>query len=289
MKKLFSILLAGLMVVSLAACSDKDETDDDLDAYVQEEIIVDNYTNEKGQTFYFDSLDSESVTITGYEGSDVPHAVEIPSEILGKKVAAIKDSAFYGLSNITAVTVPDTVTSIGSYAFACCSQLESIVIPANVEVIEDGAFFRCSGLKSLTFEAGSKMTAIPECAFKECSSLESLTVPGNIKTIGVGAFHDCVSLKTIVIEEGVEVIGNQAFQNCKALESLTLPASITKIESKEIVTEDGKVVEENFNFRGCDALYIEGVTLPANQNCVAAKYIASLELQHKPADPEVAA
>ena len=82
------------------------------------------------------------------------------------------------------------------------------------------------------------------------------------------------------------MIGSQTFQNCKALESLTLPASLTEIKSTEVETEDGKVEEKDFNFKGCDSLYIEGVTLPADAECVAAKYIATLDLQPKPVEPE---
>ncbi len=275
MKKLFSILLAGLMVVSLAACSDNTEDETDLDAYRQEEIVVDNYTNEKGQIFYFDSLDSETVTITGYKGGDVPHAVEIPSEMHGKTVAEIGESAFYGLSNITEVTIPDTVKAIRSLAFSYCTQLKSITIPAGVEEIEAGAFARCSGIKTITFAAGSALTELPYAAFKECTSLESLTIPANIKTVGQGAFQGCASLKTIVIEEGVETLAVQAFQDCTELEALTLPASLLAIS--------------NYNFTGCDGLYVEGVTLPADASSAAVKYIDALELPNKPAPEETPA
>ena len=275
MKKLFAILLAGLMIVSFTSCEDKDGDENDLDAYRQEEIIIDNYTNDKGQTFYFDSLDSESITITGYKGSDVPHAVEIPAEMHGKKVSGISDQAFYSLSNITEVKIPNTVTVIGSMAFAECRQLTAITIPANVEEIGEAAFMRCNSLKSITFEAGSKLTALPLAVFKECKSLESVTVPANIKTVDKAAFQDCFALKTIVIEEGVETLGLQAFQNCKALESLTLSATLKTIEG--------------YNFTGCEALYTEGLTLPADAQSAAVKYVETLNIQPKPAPEEAPA
>ena len=285
MKKLFAILLAGLMIVSFAACSDKDENENDLDAYVQEDVVIDFYTNEKGETFKFDSLDSETITITGYKGGDVPHAVEIPSTMHDKTVAGISDQAFYSLSNITEIKIPSTVTFIGSMAFAECRQLTAITIPAGVEEIGEAAFMRCSSLKSITFEAGSKLTALPLSAFKECKSLESVTVPANIKSIGKAAFQDCFALKTVVLEEGVESLGVQAFQNCKALESLTLPATLKTIEG----FDEAENLFASFNFTGCDALYIEGVKLPADANSVAAKYIAKLNLQNKPAEETPAA
>ena len=115
MKKLFAILLAGLMIVSFASCKDKDGDENDLDAYRQEEIIIDNYTNDKGQTFYFDSLDSESITITGYKGSDVPHAVEIPAEMHGKKVSGISDQAFYSLPTSPRSRFPTLLPSLAPW------------------------------------------------------------------------------------------------------------------------------------------------------------------------------
>ena len=281
MKKLLSLLLAGLMIVSFAACSDKDENENDLDAYIQEDVVIDFYTNEKGETFTFDSLDSETITITSYDGSDLPHAVEIPAEMLGKKVAGISDMAFYALSNITEIKLPSTITSIGDMAFAECRQLTSVTIPATVESIGTASFKGCISLKSVTFEAGSKLTAIPDSAFMQCTALESLTVPGSVEIIGKAAFQNCDALKSIVIEEGVKVIENQAFQHCKALESLKLPASLTEIKGDEA---SGK----NFNFTGCEALYAENVTVPADANSVAAKYIASLKLSSKPAEQPAA-
>ena len=273
MKKLFSLLLAGLMIVSFAACSDKEANANDLDSYRQEEIVVDHYTNEKGQTFYFDSLDSETITITSYEGPDLPHVVEIPAVMEGKKVAGISDMAFYSLSNITEVVIPDSITVIGDLAFAECRQLVKINIPATVESLGESVFWRCSSLETVTFAQGSKITELPKFMFKECASLKSVTVTANIEKVGDGAFHACTALESVVIEEGVKTIGKQAFQDCDALASVSLPASLTEIGE--------------YNFLGSEALYLEGVTAPADS--AAAKYIATLNLTNKPVEETPAA
>ena len=45
-----------------------------------------------------------------------------------------------------AITIPDSVTSIGNSAFLGCSGLTSITIPDSVTSIGDRAFYGCSGL-----------------------------------------------------------------------------------------------------------------------------------------------
>ena len=273
MKKLLCLLLAGLMIVSFAACSEKDDTKDDLSAYIREEVVIDRYTNDKGETFYFDSLDSETITITKYDGPDAPHAVEIPTTMEGKKVAGISDMAFYSLSNVTEVVIPEGITVIGDMAFAECRQLVKINIPASVEELGKAAFEGCRSLKDVSFAQGSKITVIPEYAFKNCLSLESVTISATITDVKDGAFQGCVALETVVIEEGVKTLGKQAFQDCDALASVTLPASLTEIGE--------------YNFLGSEALYLEGITAPADS--VAAKYVATLNLTNKPVEETPAA
>ncbi|MBQ8432596.1 MAG: leucine-rich repeat domain-containing protein [Clostridia bacterium] len=272
MKKLFAMLLALLMIASLAACSDEGGDDSDLDDFRQEEVIIDHITNDAGETFYFDSVDSVSVTITGYKGSDVPHKVVIPSELNGKTVVGISAQAFYTCSNVTSVEFPSTLTTIEEFAFSGCAMIESLTIPASVTTIGTGAFYNCTGLKTLTFAAGSKLAELPASAFKDCTALEEVSIPAGIKVIGTAAFFHCTSLTKVTIAEGVEMLGTQAFQDCAALETLSLPASLVSIGS--------------YNFTGCDKLTLAGVTVPAGS--VAATYIDSLSLPAQPVETPAA-
>ena len=46
-----------------------------------------------------------------------------------KSVTSIGDSAFYGCSSLTSVTIGTNVTSIGADAFSGCTSLTSVTIP----------------------------------------------------------------------------------------------------------------------------------------------------------------
>ena len=82
MKKLFALTLALLMILSLAACSDKGNDDEDMGRYEQEDEVVLDHITIGEDTFYFDNVDSESVTITGYQGDH--ETVVTPETIDGK-------------------------------------------------------------------------------------------------------------------------------------------------------------------------------------------------------------
>ena len=52
-------------------------------------------------------------------------------------------------SNLRSVTIPDSVTSIGSFTFKGCVGISSITIPDSVHSIADGAFAECINLESV--------------------------------------------------------------------------------------------------------------------------------------------
>ncbi len=70
-------------------------------------------------------------------------------------------------------TIPNSVTSIGTYAFYYCSGLTSVEIPNGVISIGDFAFIGCSGLTSVTI--GNSVTSIGNGAFRNCTGLTSVT------------------------------------------------------------------------------------------------------------------
>lgn len=192
----------------------------------------------------------------------------------------IKDYVFaYG--KFKTVTIPGSVTSIGSGAFENCTNLTSIEIPNSVTSIGSGAFAR-SGLTSVGISATSigqnafgsctnlasvamldGVVSIGALAFSQCENLTSVEMPGSVTSIGYSAFVNCTKLESVVIPNSVTSIESSTFASCYSLSSVTIPNSVTSIglaafrncRSLTSLTIPNSVTTiENFAFRSCTGL-----------------------------------
>lgn len=87
-------------------------------------------------------------------------------------VTSIGDHAFYYCSELTSITMPDSIMKIGTYAFMGCIKLASVVIPSGVTSINTYVFYGCTALISIVMPSG--VTGIASHAFYRCSGLELL-------------------------------------------------------------------------------------------------------------------
>ena len=170
------------------------------------------------------SADRTYAMVIDYTGTAT--RVKIAAEYQGLPVTEIYERAF-AEKIITAVIIPDSITTIGGYAFYNCDSLTSVTIPDSVTTIGDYAFYRCRSLTSVTI--GNGVTTIGSNAFENCSSLTSVTIPNSVTTIGDLAFSGCRSLTSVTIGNGVTTIGSNAFEYCSSLTSVTIPDSVTTI------------------------------------------------------------
>lgn len=163
------------------------------------------------------------------------NATKLTTVSVPATVTSIGSSAFYSCSALTAITIPEGVTDIWSNTFYGCKKLTQITIPASITHIGLNAFQNCSGLTrvnitdlaawcGIDFESH---TANPVYLGKNLyvngSLLTRLVVPASVKTLCSSTFAGCTSLTEVVIPDTVETIEGSAFACCSNLQSMTIP------------------------------------------------------------------
>lgn len=138
-------------------------------------------------------------------------------------------------ADITEFAIPDNVTAIGAYVFYECKQLTGVTIPSSVGTIGDLAFCM-TGLKSV-FVPHSVAT-IGSSAFANCNSLTSVTLANGVATICEKAFYGCSKLTEISFPLSVDSIQSSAFGSCSALKSVYCHSKIPPVAGNNILNNN---------------------------------------------------
>lgn len=232
---------------------------------------------DEGYTLYFNILaDDEDnvVEVTSpmgsgnnrWQGHKMPWGeLVIPSTVehegVTYTVVAIGGRAFWNCTDITAVTLPSTVTEIGDFAFYQCKGIQgTVTIGEEVSRIGRSAFYGCTGITELNFNAvkcesmggtrstiafgncrslrrinfGSKVTRIPDYAFVGMESLRfECVLPEALVYVGEFAFAYCNNIEgTLRLPRGVKTIGASAFTQCHSITALELPVSLEQVDQR---------------------------------------------------------
>ncbi len=177
-------------------------------------------------------------TVTAFTGG--ASTVTVPKQVDGFDVTAVGDYAFSGKANITSVSLPKSVVSIGTGAFNECAKLAKVTIPAGgLTSIGEKAFFKCGLLSSIALPYG--LTSIGAEAFSECAKLTAAVLPDTLTSIGKEAFFGS-GLTTAAVPGGVTTMGEGVFHNCKNLTSASLGGGLTSV-GKEMFSSCGKLTK----------------------------------------------
>ena len=193
---------------------------------------------------------------------------ELTSITIPNGVTSIGYEAFFRCSNLTSITIPNSVTSIDGWVFSECKELQSVIMPDNITSMSDGIFSECNSLKNVTIPA--KVTSIGYCTFYRCSNLTSITIPDSVTSIDSRAFEDCEKLANIVIPDSVTEISKDAFYSTAWYDSLPdgiVCAGKVLYQYKGTMPENTKIVIPNgvksiagLAFYNCEGL--TGITIP---------------------------
>ena len=157
--------------------------------------------NADGKTIYYnytnDGLELQ-VTSGSYQTGTYSGDVVIPETVTymnrTRKVTSIGYYAFDYCTNLTSVTIPNTIKSISSFRY--CSKLKKIIIPNSVT--SDIFLHQFMGINHLdTLVIGDGIKSIADEAF-QYTTIGTLVIGKGIKTISTYAFKDCNIEKVVV-------------------------------------------------------------------------------------------
>ena len=179
---------------------------------------------------------------------------QITSFTFGEEVKHIPAYLCAQMTNLTSVTIGNSVTSIGKNVFYGCNSLTSVTWNAKAYLDFNGSNtpFYCDvywddrylnfdiRFRITSFTFGDEVKHIPAYLCAQMTNLTSVTIPNSVTSIGDYAFESCTGLTSVTIPNSVTSIGKEAFSGCTGLTSVTIGNSVTSI--KEGV------------FRGCNSL-----------------------------------
>ncbi|MBE7075185.1 MAG: leucine-rich repeat domain-containing protein [Clostridiales bacterium] len=195
--------------------------------------------------------------------------ITIEPFINGLPVTTINSSSsgFASTSTITAINMPNTITSISPYAFYTTSGITSISLPDSVTTIGTNAFENSTSLANISFS--NNLTNISfNNLFANCpldynikDDLKYLGNANNQYLILFGASD--LTKSTYNISPITKFIAPSAFSGCSNLSEITIPGSVNKIETsvfsgctalKSVTICEGVKSIGYSAFSGCTAL-----------------------------------
>ena len=189
--------------------------------------------------------------------------LEIPATYQGKDVTSIGLGAFQGCHSLTSVTIPDSVTSIGSFAFAFLSNLEAVIFKGNAPTLEEGSLGGGYGVDALVYVSSSatgfvgdnfyfwygglrlSQGGLDDLSYKvegleihitDCNPGASgtMTIPETIEGKPVtrllfNSFSQCSNLRKVHIPDSVTTIEESTFDRCTSLTEVTIGKGLTSL------------------------------------------------------------
>ena len=164
--------------------------------------------------------------------------------IWGKKyeVTSIGAWAFEGREDITYLSIPWTVKSIGEYAFIFCGSSMTVNIAdpecwcqmklgnEHSSPLSSAGRVLVHDIETTTIDIPETVTAIENFTFYQCRKITSLNIPGTVTSIGSSAFEDCSGLSSLTLKDGLRTIGGSAFEGCTGLTYVSIPSTVNTIK-----------------------------------------------------------
>ncbi len=209
MKRLISVILSAMILISLAAAAPSA-----LAVVIADSSVSASSGTTGDCTWSFDSS-TGNMTITGTGDGRMgyyPDDTQLP---------------WYSLrSKIKTITFGKGVTTVTKGAFAKCTELTTVKFVGSVQTIAESAFEYCSKLSAANLNPPLK--TIGSYAFSN-TALTSVALPLSVTKASVAAFSDCKSLNSVKVPDGCSASIDGAFRDCEKLTDVYLGSSIKSI------------------------------------------------------------
>lgn len=265
MKRLLSTLVS-LSVASVFIAGASDVSAEDVYTVTQNGYTMSCTVDENGEAHIISCRGSGSADIL------IPSVIES-----SYTVAYIESGAFSGLTEISAVEIPDSVRVIGSRAFQDCSSLNNVYIGSGAAEIGDYAFMGCFSLDEAVIP--DSVTKLGKGSFMNCSAMKYAELGTGIVSVPEDCFSMCVNLASVEIPENAVSFGERAFFCCNELSGIYLHDNITNIEADAFGTHYDIISGENAPIYG---FFILGSKDSAAHRYAAASGVDFIDLAEPP-------
>ena len=190
-----------------------------------------NYNSYSGDITIPSSIevDGNSYTVSSIEPNAFRGSTDLTSVTLPQSVGSIKSSAFRDCSSLTTVNIPYRSFTFGSRAFMGCTSLESLSFSVHVTSLPDSLFYGCTALNRVDLFNFYQIETVGNEVFSGCTALSHLTLPGRVQSYGRGVFRGCTSLENVTIRGSIKELAPSMFSECTNLKNIIIPDSITAI------------------------------------------------------------
>lgn len=99
--------------------------------------------------------DTKSIDAPSYWGGGIlndqgKYSSKVKEIVVQEGITGLIGACFYGMSNVTEVSLPSTLKTIGSDCFNGCSLITTLALPEGLEVLQSNCFLNCEKLTELT-------------------------------------------------------------------------------------------------------------------------------------------
>ena len=217
-------------------------------------------------------------------------------------VTELGSNALQWQTPMTALEIPEGVTTLGFQSVQCCANLSSVSLPKSLKYVKNMAFYYTGFANgkfiiddlawwcSIQFEAySSNPLNYAKHIYKDKDTeITDLVIPEGVTSIGWYAFYGVEGIKSVTFPSTLTSIGGSAFART-GLESVAIPPAVTTLEEytfstcanlKSVTIPEGVV---NIGFCAFNYCGIESLTLPSTIRSMSQSFhscgnLASLTL-----------